>query len=216
MAPANHSAVLLYFHFSLLDTFLVKVVQNQVDRLKVGEEMFYISWEFVDIVSWQMGGTFELLLTALKRYWMLLQRDADSIIECYVVFGFLVKVIFSCLWFASVSGYLCFACSTGNSVVEPLMTKCGGCLLHCGHCMPPFVAGIAWFMYFPLKWNCAPLLVGLGQDPEMDLGAKTREDRFWLDEGELDTEWEGGSMPWAGGGCIYLEQCSKVGEIGLE
>jgi hypothetical protein len=72
MAPANHSAVLLYFHFSLLDTFLVKVVQNQVDRLNLGEEMFYkelfyISWEFVDIVSWQMGGTFELLLTALKQ-----------------------------------------------------------------------------------------------------------------------------------------------------
>lgn len=41
MAPANHSSVLLYFHFSLLDTFLVKVVQNQVDRLKLGEEMFY-------------------------------------------------------------------------------------------------------------------------------------------------------------------------------
>jgi hypothetical protein len=37
MASAN---VLLYFHFSLLDTFRVKVVQNQVDRLKLGEEMF--------------------------------------------------------------------------------------------------------------------------------------------------------------------------------
>jgi hypothetical protein len=47
-------------------------------------------------------------------------------------------------------------------------------------------------------------------------GVHTREDMFWLDEGELDTEWEGGSMPWAGRGRMYLEQCSKVGEIGLE
>lgn len=74
---------------------------------------------------------------------MLLKRDADSIIECYVVSVFLVKVIFSCLICIRVWVSALHMSHRGNSVVEPLMTKCGGCLLHCGHCMLPFVAGMA-------------------------------------------------------------------------
>lgn len=159
MAPANHSAVLLYFHFSLLDTFLVKVVQNQVDRLNLGEEMFYkelfyISGEFVDIVSWQMGGTFELLLTALKQ---VLNAVAE---RCRFHYWVLCSLCFYCQCHLFMSlicirvwvSVLCMS-HRGNSVVEPLMTKSGGCLLPCGHCMLPFVAGIAWFIYFPLKWK---------------------------------------------------------------